>query len=157
MAVIADTDDVGALYRVLAKRLEQLVRLDVRAPDPVIEDACQAAWSRFVDHRARVRVDATLSWLVTTAVREARRLAGRDQRELSLDDALEQVGEPTLRLRSAPVEELLEQRERLAAVGQLPERQQRLLWLHALAFAYQKPLVPKASRQRPSGRRLLRR
>ena len=156
MIVIADTEDVGALYRVLAKRLEQLVRLDVRAPDPVIEDACQAAWSRFVDHRARVRVDATLSWLVTTAVREARRLAGRDQRELSLDEALEQVGEPTLRVSSAPVEELLEQRERLAAVGQLPERQQRLLWLHALGLSYKELAVHEGYTRRTVERQLLR-
>ena len=36
--------DVGELYRSLAGRLEQIVRLDIRASDAVIEDACQFAW-----------------------------------------------------------------------------------------------------------------
>ena len=33
------------LYGQLSKRLERIVRRDVRAPDPVIEDACQFAWA----------------------------------------------------------------------------------------------------------------
>jgi hypothetical protein len=53
--------DVGDLYRALAPRLEQIVRLDVRAPDPVIEDACQFAWSRLVYHSHRVRRETALT------------------------------------------------------------------------------------------------
>ena len=60
--------DVGELYRALAKQLEQIVRVDVRAPDPVIEDACQFAWSRLVHHSDRVRRDAALTWLAKQPV-----------------------------------------------------------------------------------------
>src|SRR5204863_198167 len=62
---------VDVLYRQLAPRLERIVRLDVRAPDVVIEDACQVAWSRLVHHCRRVRRETALPWLATTAVREA--------------------------------------------------------------------------------------
>ena len=79
--------DVDELYRALAGRLERIVRFDVRAPEPVVEDACQFAWSRLVDHCDRVRRETALSWLATTAVREAVRLIRRQARELSLDAA----------------------------------------------------------------------
>jgi len=54
-------DDLEALYLALSRRLEQLVRMDVRAPEVVIEDACQIAWIRFVHHSGQVRRDAVLS------------------------------------------------------------------------------------------------
>src|SRR5256714_15535245 len=85
--------DIGELYGLLARRLERIVRLDVRAPDVVIEDACQFAWSRLVHHRARVRRDGALSWLAKTAVHEAFKLIRRADRELSLDAALETLGD----------------------------------------------------------------
>ena len=122
--------DVGELYRSLAARLEHIVRLDVRAPEPVIEDACQFAWSTFVGQAGRVRQDAVLSWLATTAVREAVRLAKCETRELSLVDSVEiAAAEP------GP-DELAEYRERLRLIDRLSERQQRLLWLHAFGLSY---------------------
>src|SRR5947209_16290962 len=85
---LADEDDLDQLYRALSKRLERIVRAVVRAPDPVIEDACQFAWSRLVYHRERVRREAALAWLATTAVHEAYKLIRRGDRECSLDGAL---------------------------------------------------------------------
>ena len=85
--------DLDELYRLLSPRLRQIVRSDVRASEPVIEDACQIAWSRLIRHSEQVRREAALSWLATTAVREAVKLARRDRRELSLDAELERTGE----------------------------------------------------------------
>src|SRR6201986_215021 len=101
MSVIANSDpngagDVGELYGLLAKRLEQIVRLDVRAPDAVIEDDCQVAWSRLLHHHDRVHRETVLSWLIRTAVHEAFRLLRRDRRELSLDVAVELATAPAV-------------------------------------------------------------
>jgi RNA polymerase sigma factor (sigma-70 family) len=123
--------DVSHLYDALSVRLEQIVRFDVSAPDQVVEDACQYAWTQLVIHADRVRRDKALSWLATTAIREALKLLRRQRWELLLEDV---SGAPTT-LASGP-EVVAEQRERLAAVQQLPERQQRLVWLHGLGLTY---------------------
>ncbi len=98
--------DVGELYTELGRRLEQIVRREVRAPAPVIEDACQFAWWRLVVHAHRVERSAALSWLVTTAVHEAVKLIRRAERDLSLDAMSEGIGEdPTPSLLSSPTVE----------------------------------------------------
>ncbi len=149
-------DELEGLYLALSRRLEQLVRMDVRAPEAVIEDACQIAWIGLVRHSGRVRRDAVLSWLATTAVREAYRLTRRESRELSLDAALEQAdGLPGLP-RSPGPHEVLEQRERLAEIRALPQRQQRLLWLHAFGYSYTEMAAHDGITRRTVERQLLR-
>ena len=59
---------VDVLYDGLARRLEQIVRADVRAPETIVEDACQFAWGSLVAQVARVHSEATLAWLTKTAV-----------------------------------------------------------------------------------------
>ena len=126
---------VADLYRELSKRLEEIVRFDVRAPESVVEEACQVAWGRLVDHRYRVRREGALSWLARTAVREALRLRHRDRRCLPLEVTLE--GEPESDAVTLPgPDEVFERRERLASIRALPERQQQVLWLHALGLTY---------------------
>ncbi|MGI8411512.1 MAG: sigma-70 family RNA polymerase sigma factor [Solirubrobacteraceae bacterium] len=148
--------DLGELYGELSGRVKRIVRGDVRAPDPVIEDACQFAWSRLVDHRERVNADKVLSWLVTTAVHEAYKLIRRDDRELSLDAVLEHGEESWIDVRSPPPDELLEQREQLDAIRALPERQQRLLWLHGLGLSYTEMATHTGCTTRTVERQLLR-
>jgi RNA polymerase sigma-70 factor (ECF subfamily) len=148
--------DVGELYRALAPRLEQIVRLDVRAPDPVIEDACQFAWSRLVHHSHRVHRDGALTWLVRTAVHEAFKLIRREGRELSLDAAAEDAGELPFPAHTPGPEELAETRERLEGIGRLPERQRRFLWLHALGLSYAEIAVHTGCSVRTVERQLLR-
>jgi RNA polymerase sigma factor (sigma-70 family) len=130
--------DVGELYGLLARRLERIVRLDVHAPDVVIEDACQFAWIRLLHHRDHVHRETVMSWLIRTAVHEALKVLRRDRRELSLDaegeDAILGSGAP--RGADASLSELVERRERLAELGRLPERQQRAVWLHAAGLNY---------------------
>jgi RNA polymerase sigma factor (sigma-70 family) len=131
------SSDIGELYRALSKRLERIVRVDVRAPDPVIEDACQFAWSRLLHHQSRVRYETALGWLVKTAVHEAFKLVRRAGRDVSLEAAVE-LGTD---LGSAPPargpDTICEQRERLAGLSSVSLRQQRLLWLYGLGLSYE--------------------
>src|SRR5206468_7621294 len=128
--------DVGELYRQLAARLERIVRLDVRAPDAVVEDACQFAWSRLVHHCGRVRRERALSWLATTAVREAVRLVRRDSTELSLDAALAATADGLPEASVPGPDEVFERLQQLEAITTLPVRQQRMLWLLGLGLSY---------------------
>jgi RNA polymerase sigma factor (sigma-70 family) len=149
-------DDVGELYARLSGPLERIVRLDVRAPDAVIEDACQVAWSRLVDHRTRVRREAALSWLAKTAVREAFKLIRREDRELSLDAVLELAGDGVLPSSSPGPEQLFECWALLESVRALPERQQRMLWLHMLGLSYAEMAQHEGCTERTVERQLLR-
>src|SRR5947209_1261118 len=105
--------EVAELYRSLSKRLEEIVRIDVhQASDPVVEDACQFAWDRLVHHHARIRSDTALAWLAKTAVREARRLLGREGRFVSLDVAIELAGDAAVPGAWPAADEVTERRER---------------------------------------------
>jgi RNA polymerase sigma factor (sigma-70 family) len=126
--------EVAELYRALSKPLERVVRSDVQAPAPVIEDACQFAWARLVHHRGTVRREAAFGWLVKTALHEAFKLIRRDGREVSLEAEIE-AGHDKPDHRPGPLD-LYERRERLGTLGSLSARQQRLLWLYGLGFTY---------------------
>jgi RNA polymerase sigma factor (sigma-70 family) len=160
MAVVENIDesagpvDVSELYELLAKRLEQIVRLDVRAPDVVVEDACQFAWSRLIHHRDRVRRETVMSWLARTAVHEAIKLVLRDRREVSLDAASEQVQVVAVSL--PPPHALVEDRERLGELSRLPTRQQRAVWLHAFGLSYDEIAAHEGCTVRTVERQLLR-
>jgi RNA polymerase sigma factor (sigma-70 family) len=143
--------DIGELYGQLARRLEHIVRLDVRAPDVVIEDACQFAWSRLVHNRHRVRRETVMSWLARTAVHEAFKLLRRDRREIPLEELANSPAAHALSL-----EELIERRERLDGLRSLPERQQRLVWLHALGLSYAEIACREGCTTRTVDRQLLR-
>lgn len=140
MVTTTETADghLDELYATLAARVHRIVRGGVRGPDPDIDDACQLAWTRLVDHRADVGRDTALGWLVKTARREAVRLVARSCRDLSLD-ALTEGGDPgeLIDLRAASPEVLFEHHERVAELRRLPVRQQRLLWLQALGLNYE--------------------
>jgi RNA polymerase sigma factor (sigma-70 family) len=131
----AAPNDLAELYGELADQLRQIVRISIRAPDALIDDACQIAWSRLLCSGGTVRCEKALPWLVTTATRVALRLAKRSARELSLDELCDLHGEPK---HPAPValEELVELRARLEEIRRLPKRQQRLVWLQGLGYTY---------------------
>jgi len=149
-------DDIDALYVQLADRLERIVRMDVRASDAVIEDACQFAWSRLVHSAGRVRSECVLSWLAKTAVHEAFKLIRRERRELSLELAADQIPGLILGAVSAGPDELLEQRERLESIRRLPERQQRMLWLQGIGLSYADIALSTGCTTRTVERQLLR-
>ena len=136
--------DLAELYGQLSKRLERIVRRDVRAPAPVIEDACQFAWVTLVSHRDRVRQATTLPWLVKTAQHEAFKLVRRDGRDHSLEATLETAGDATLRLAAPDPEEL--------AVA----REQRLMWLQGFGLSYAEMAECTGDTTRTVERQLLR-
>lgn len=92
------------------------------------------AWTRLVRHRHRVTDAMARGWLTRTAVHEASRLMRRELREPPVDtDSHSEL----LRSTCPEPQQVLEQRQRLAAVGALPPRQQRLVWLRALGLSYE--------------------
>jgi RNA polymerase sigma factor (sigma-70 family) len=147
--------DIGHLYRALGRQLERIVGKGVPAPD-VVDDACQFAWTQLVSRRDRVSHESALTWLTTTAVREAFRLIHRAERELSRDALLEVFGDEALPGIAAGADEWLERTTRLLAVGSLPTRQQRLLWLRAMGFSYAEMADHEGCTVRTVERQLLR-
>jgi RNA polymerase sigma factor (sigma-70 family) len=148
--------DIAELYGLLAKRLEQIVRLDVRAPDVIVEDACQFAWSRLVHHHHRVDRETVMSWLARTAVHEALKLVRRDRRELSVDAALDRTVTLAVASSCPPPHTILENRERLGELRLLPTRQQRVVWLHAFGLSYAEIAAHEGCTVRTVERQLLR-
>jgi DNA-directed RNA polymerase specialized sigma24 family protein len=153
-AVATHDPDIELLYRRLSGRLQQIVRFDVRAPEPLIEDACQFAWGSLVHHSARVRRETALGWLAATAVHEAFKLLRQDRRELSLEDAIEGGGALVVDARTAGPAATVEARERIAGIGRLPARQQRLLWLRALGLSYAEMAAHEGCTERTVERQL---
>jgi len=127
--------DLARLYVELARPLERCVGAAVRAPRPVIEDACQFAWGQLVGHRLRVQPEAVAGWLTTTAVREALRTVRAAKRDVSLEAEYELRGDWLAAPSAHEPDELIERRERLARVRELPARQQRIVWLKALGLS----------------------
>ncbi len=149
--------DIGELYGAFAGRLEQIVRLDVRASDAVIEDACQVAWCRLLRHGDRVHRETVVAWLARTAIHEAFRSLRRDRREESLEGTIEDGGHGLAFSREpATPQEILEQREQLRQIDALPVRQQRLVWLHAFGLTYAEIATHEHCTRRTVERQLLR-
>ena len=148
--------DLGELYLELARRLEQIVRGEVRAPAPLIEDACQFAWWRLVVHAHRVQRKAALSWLAKTAVREALKLIRREERDLSLDARLEGGGNAGLFGRRPGPDEVAEQRAQLELLRDLPVRQRMVLVLQAAGFSYEETAVGLGMSRRTVERQIMR-
>jgi RNA polymerase sigma factor (sigma-70 family) len=154
--VPVDSGDVGELYVELARRLEQIVRREVRASAPLIEDACQFAWWRLVVHAHRVQRKAALSWLAKTAVHEALKLIRREERDLSLDARLEGGGDAGLSGRSPGPDEVTEPRAELELLCVLPVRQRMVLVLQAAGFSYEETAASLGMSRRTVERQIMR-
>jgi RNA polymerase sigma factor (sigma-70 family) len=153
---VGSLEEVAELFAEQASRVRRLVRAGVRAPEPLVEDACQLAWVRLFQHRARVRRDTATAWLVRTAIREAMKQMHRVARELSLDALSEEPGDRPAPSTPALLDDLMEQRERLEAIRILPERQQRLVWLQGLGLTYTEMAGQTGTTRRTVERQLLR-
>ena len=152
----AEPGDLGELYRHFSDRLLRIVRGVVHAPEPVIEDACQFAWSRLLDQPDRPQLDNAAGWLITTALHEAVKLARRTNREASLDTMLEAGGDFASVGAGRSPHGLVERRERLRTLSLLPRRQQRLLWLYGVGFTYEEIARRQGCTSRTVERQLLR-
>lgn len=149
-------EELGQLYAQLGQRLKRVVRAGVRAPDAVVEDACQVAWSRLLRYRERVRAETALGWLSATATHEALKLVGDEAREASLEHELEQRGEGAIGGLVPGPEDQLQARERLDCLAGLSARQQRLLWLQAIGLSYEEMARHERCTLRTVQRQLLR-
>lgn len=128
--------EVAALYARSADMVRGQVGSEVTASDAVIDDACQFAWIRLLHHRHRVGPERAVSWLITTALHEVFKLVRRDGHDLSLEQLLEEGGELRLNRVAPAPEETVGARFRLELLRELPERQERLIWLQGLGFGY---------------------
>lgn len=156
-ATKAVSDEIGGLYAALAVRLRQIVGSQVQGvPDPVIEDACQVAWSRLIRYQGSVQRDRALGWLATTASREAIRMVRHQYRERSLDQLAEEGFPRAPRATVTSIEELVQQRARLQTIDRLPERQQRLVWLQGLGLSYTEMAAHEGATPRTVERQLMR-
>lgn len=98
-----------------------------------IEDACGFAWAELVRSPSAPVHDSgqALAWLSTVAIRQAIRAARRDRSHATLTDHAQQVIPADVN-----VEDVVFGRARLRALRHLPERQRRLLLLHAAGYTY---------------------
>jgi RNA polymerase sigma factor (sigma-70 family) len=151
-------EEVAELYGALAGSLRRIVAGQITAPEPVIEDACQFAWSTLVRHREHVRRGTALGWLARTAMREAFKLIRVERRELSLDELSDRISahRPPLWALTPSLEEQVEQRARLTSLTALPERQQTVIWLQGLGFSYAEMASCTGSSRRTVERQLMR-
>jgi RNA polymerase sigma factor (sigma-70 family) len=145
--------EIATRYRELNPSLRRIVAFNVHAPESVIEDACQVAWSRLLRRAGTVDREKTLAWLVTTATREAVRLLRRADRELPLETLAEVGAEAAADL--AP-DQVVALRARLDGIGALPRRQQRLVWLQGFGLSYAEMSRYTGSSVRTVERQLLR-
>jgi RNA polymerase sigma factor (sigma-70 family) len=158
---------IAALFEREARRVERLVSRRARAPQAVIEDACQAAWARLC---ARDDVDvespAVLRWLVVTAVHEAWRHTSGN-REVTAGGFLpdpEVPGElPEPQAHGAdPLAVTVQRDEARRRIGRLTERERQFLALQAAGLTYEEIAkrlsvsVRTVERQILRGRRKLR-
>jgi RNA polymerase sigma factor (sigma-70 family) len=150
-------DQIADMYEALAGRLRQIVRGAVRAPEAVIDDACQAAWSRLLRRRREIRSETALAWLVTTASREALRSCRRAARELPLDELREQQAEQLgLVVWPAGPDEIFGFRQRLDQLRELPRRQQEAMWLQGFGLSYDEIAAYTGDTRRTVERQLMR-
>lgn len=129
--------ELADLYEELAPQLVRIVSKNLTAPESVIEDACQLAWSWLIQNRESVEVGGELGWLSTTATRAALRQLRTRRHEVSYE--AESDGEEELSARTDPgpgPDRIAEYRERLAEIHTLPVRQQQMLWLHGFGYGY---------------------
>lgn len=120
--------DEAQLYRDLADELRRAVARQVQAPPEIIEDACATAWLRFL--RSQPRRATAWGWLLTTARREAWRLAAEQRRTTTLDAQSAVVDRTTIE----DIVEVLDDLRRASRA--LRDRERRLLALHAAGYTY---------------------
>jgi RNA polymerase sigma factor (sigma-70 family) len=147
--------EVAELYARAAGLVRGQVCSEVTAPEAVIDDACQFAWIRLLHHRHRVGRDRAVSWLITTALHEVFKLVRRAGHDLSLEQLVEESDD--LRIsRTAPApEEAVGAHLRLELLQELPERQERLIWLKGLGFDYSEIATETATSVRTVERQLM--
>jgi RNA polymerase sigma factor (sigma-70 family) len=127
---------MDVLYTELQPQLVRIVATNVQAPEGMIEDACQSAWSWLLVQRDGLPDGTELQWLSTTATREALRLVRSARDVTPLHELAEPISLDAYRPATPEPERALELSERLAEIRRLPVRQQRVVWLQGMGYDY---------------------
>jgi DNA-directed RNA polymerase specialized sigma24 family protein len=143
---------VGAFFAAHATRLQGSVRAAARAPEAIIEDACQTAWAILLRRPDITLDDRGLSWLATVAIREAWRqassaretAAGGFQGACPGDGELAEPADPDDRSAEQRALARIEHKERVQALATLKPREREALYLQGLGYSYQE--IAKLSR-----------
>jgi RNA polymerase sigma factor (sigma-70 family) len=153
------TRAAGAVHDLYSDLQPQLVRIltsNLQAPEWIVDDACQTAWSTLLEHRETVLPGGELGWLSTTATRVALRLLRSEELADSLEEPPPPVHLDALRVREPGPARSFELRERLAEVKRLPVRQQRLVMLHGFGYEYDEIAAVTGETRRTIARQLTR-
>jgi RNA polymerase sigma-70 factor, ECF subfamily len=132
----AAAQHMDVLYSELQPQLVRILATNLQAPDWVIEDACQTAWSSLLARRDAVRPGGELGWLSTTATRVTLRALRRERLATPLDELPDPVSLDDRRAVAPGPEDGLELRERLAEIRRLPAREQRIVLLQGMGYDY---------------------
>jgi RNA polymerase sigma factor (sigma-70 family) len=149
-------DRVHDLYNDLQPQLVRILTCNLQAPEWIVDDACQTAWSSLLEHRNTVVPGGELGWLSTTATRVALRLLRSEQLAGSLEEPPPPAYLDALRVREPGPARSFELRERLAEVKRLPVRQQRLVMLHGFGYEYDEIAAVTGETRRTIARQLTR-
>lgn len=126
--------DEAALYECHRRDLERAVARVVNGSRELVEDACQNAWAIML--RAQPERTSIFGWLYVVAVREAHRLSSLERRAVRLEELGESGSWEAVVADTVPIEDVLEAREALAILADLPERQRTDLVLLVAGFSY---------------------
>ena len=150
------SDDLEVIYPRLSGELERILVTNMHLPAAVLEEACQAAWTQFALRRSEVTRGRELGWLATTATREALKLLRASRREVSLDEEEHRQHLVAIGAVVPGPESSVELRARLAAVGELPVRQRRIVLMHGFGYDYEEIAERTGDSRRTVERQLLR-
>lgn len=150
-------DAIAGFYAQKADELRRAVRHAISGPEAMIEDACSYAWYQILRSEGIALDHRGFAWLYVVAIREAYRLSERARREPAL-------GAPQdLPLANQSTDDhfgLVERRDRHARrvrlLAGLPQRQQRMVLLHAAGFTYREIAALTGATLRTVERQVLR-
>jgi DNA-directed RNA polymerase specialized sigma24 family protein len=106
----------------------------VHATPELIEDACQSAWAILLS--SQPRRGTSFAWLRVVAIHEAYRLSAIERRDLHLEDLARSDGWEAAIAGGASVDDVVEAREALRLLVQLPQGQREDLALLVAGFSY---------------------
>jgi DNA-directed RNA polymerase specialized sigma24 family protein len=121
----ADGRRVHDLYNDLQPQLVRILVSNLQAPEWIVDDACQSAWSSLLEHGGAVAAGGELGWLSTTATRAALRLLRRERSAECGEEPPPLASLDALRVPEPGPVRSFELRERLAEVKRLRLRVRR--------------------------------
>jgi DNA-directed RNA polymerase specialized sigma24 family protein len=132
------------MYRRHHGDLRHAVAHAVNASPELIEDACQTAWTILL--RNQPRRATFYAWLRVVAVHEAYRLSTIERHDLHLEDLPYRQGWEAVTASGPSLDDLIDAREALRPLAQLPKRQRDDLALLVAGFSYREIAAMAGSR-----------